>query len=180
MVVTKQELRRIIQEAVRRKLDAVGPNARVRIPRSVKLEGRLTQEQLQGLIDEEFALALALRFPLAEDTEDRQERMHRDLDGDDEEGESAEHRKAVLGHQDETTSYLDEDLFDYASKGSHKPVVSSGDKWKKAMASVNMLKATAEKLEHAALDDDEQGFAKLLDRVKQFTKAAESSLYGAN
>jgi hypothetical protein len=111
MVVTKRQLRRIVQEAVRRKLDAVGPNARVRIPNPVKLEGRLTRQQLQGLIDEEFALALAMRFPVGEgyDTEDRQERLHRDLDDDDEEGESAEHRMAVIGHQDEMTSYLDEE-----------------------------------------------------------------------
>lgn len=106
MVVTKQELRRIIQEAVRRKLDAVKPGVRIGIPAPVKLTGRLTQEQLQGLIDEEFALAFALRYPLSEDTEERQERMHRDLDGDNEEGESAEHRMAVLGHMDE----MDEEM----------------------------------------------------------------------
>jgi len=61
MVVTKQELRRIIQEAVRRKLAEVGPGCKVRVPEPVKLTGRLTKEQLQGIIDEEFALALALR-----------------------------------------------------------------------------------------------------------------------
>jgi len=105
MIVSKQQLRRIIQEAVRRKMDDVGPGYRVRVPKPVKLTGRLTTEQLQGLVDEEFALALALRNPLYEgdsDTmADRQEELGMDLDGDNEEGESPAHRKAVLGHQDE-------------------------------------------------------------------------------
>lgn len=114
MIVTQRELRRIVQEVVRRKLDDVGgPNVPVTAPVSVRLEGRLTQGQLQSIIDEEFALAMALRNPLDEDvdTEERQERLGRDLDGDNEEGESAAHRKAVLGHQeddlDQMTSYLE-------------------------------------------------------------------------
>ena len=61
MIVTKLELRRIVQEAVRRKLDEVGPGFSISVPPPTKLEGRLTRGQLQGIIDEEFALALALR-----------------------------------------------------------------------------------------------------------------------
>lgn len=55
MVVTQQSLRRIVQEAVRRKLGETGPNCPVQV---TKLTGRLTMEQLQAVIDEEFALAL--------------------------------------------------------------------------------------------------------------------------
>lgn len=74
---------------------------------------------------------------------------------------------------------IQEDMFNYT--GGAKPV-AHGDqgKWKKVSSNVNMLKATCEKLEHAILDDDEHLVSQLLDRVKQFTKAAEQSLYGMN
>ena len=61
MIVSQKQLRRIVQETVRRKLDEVGPGFAVSVPPHVELEGRLTMEQLQGLIDEEFALAVAMR-----------------------------------------------------------------------------------------------------------------------
>ena len=72
-----------------------------------------------------------------------------------------------------------EDLFDYTGKGSTKPVASS-DRWGKVKSNVNMLKKTLELLDHAILDDDEAKVAKLLDRVKQFTRGAEQSMYGTN
>jgi hypothetical protein len=62
MRVSKQQLRNIIREAVRRKLE-LGPTADdwVPRPRTVLPEGRLTTDQLQTVIDEEFAFAVAER-----------------------------------------------------------------------------------------------------------------------
>lgn len=73
-----------------------------------------------------------------------------------------------------------EDLFDLTGKNSQKKVGGGSDRWGKVSANINMLKKTLELIEHAVMDDDEAKVAKLLDRVKQFTKSAEQSMYGTN
>jgi hypothetical protein len=195
MIVTKDQLRRIIQETVKRKLD-LGPDDTYEPGPPIKLEGRLTKDQLQQVIDEEYARAMERRQqaeapkaarttlsqcdmgellefarayaalpltareqlddlvnnPLSEDVnpnvldllqeslgglnedldgviqgvsdygmdeeegpdmggtppgldeesmEDKQQKMHYDLDHDGERGESPEHKEKVLGHMDE-------------------------------------------------------------------------------
>ena len=60
MIVTKEQLRRIIQETVRRKLD-LGPDEWIPGPAVELTEGRLTKDQLQQLIDEEFHGAMTRR-----------------------------------------------------------------------------------------------------------------------
>ncbi len=76
---------------------------------------------------------------------------------------------------------IKEDLFDYTGKNTQKKVAQPGaDKWKKVSANVNMVKASLEKLENAIRDDDEHAVSQFLERIKQFAKAAEQSLYGMN
>jgi|SRR5579863_736998 len=140
MKVSKKQLRNIVREAVRRKLE-MGPADEGQLTYDpVQIDGPyVTMEQLQQLIDEEMEEAL-------------QER--------------------------ET---LNEDLFDYTGKNTEKKVGGGGaQKWQKVGANVNMLKKSIENLENAMRDDDEHAVAKMLERVKQFTKAAEQSLYGMN
>jgi hypothetical protein len=77
---------------------------------------------------------------------------------------------------------INEDLFDYTGKNSEKKVGGgTGDaRMRKIGANVNMLKTTVEKLEHAVMDGNEELVSQLLNRVKQFTKAAEQAMYGQN
>lgn len=75
---------------------------------------------------------------------------------------------------------LVEDAFNYTGKGSERPVVGPEDaRLKRVKASINMLKLTVQKLDDAARDNDEDALPGLLDRVKQFAKAAEAGLYGS-
>jgi hypothetical protein len=67
--VTKEQLRSIIRETVRRKL-ALGPERDdwVAWPRDPLPEGSLTRDQLQQVIDEEFAHAVTARGLVEEGT----------------------------------------------------------------------------------------------------------------
>lgn len=61
MKVTKNQLRSIIREAVRRKLD-LGPLDEMPVSEPLKIDGPIiTMESLQQLVDEEYALAVMLR-----------------------------------------------------------------------------------------------------------------------
>lgn len=75
---------------------------------------------------------------------------------------------------------INEDLYDYTGKGSERKVGGGDPRMRKVGASVNMLKATVEKLSHAIMDNDEEQVVQLLARIKQFTKAAESAVYAQN
>ena len=75
---------------------------------------------------------------------------------------------------------IQEDLFDYTGKRSEKPVGGQNAGLQKVGKAVGMLKTTVEKLENAVRDGDEHVVSQYIERVKQFTKAAEAALYGQN
>lgn len=70
MRVSKDQLRRIIQVAVRHKL---GADLFLEAPAPVELKGQLTFDQMQGLIDEAFFHAMVGRRKLVEKFEDEDE-----------------------------------------------------------------------------------------------------------
>lgn len=66
MKVTKNQLRSIIREAVRRKLE-LGPLDEVVVSEPLKIDGPIvTMASLQQLIDEEYQLAVTLREELGD------------------------------------------------------------------------------------------------------------------
>jgi hypothetical protein len=67
MKVTKNQLRNIVREAVRRKLEMGPDEALVEYDTPLNIDGpSITHEQLQHVINEEFELAIALREELGD------------------------------------------------------------------------------------------------------------------